>query len=420
MDYGTFLPLAETLSQTYKRVLYHSPFEQEYRNVHDCIIGTGIEGIERCDEYLEPSLVSDIDLLIVPDIGYSSLQQYFKSIGKAVWGSMGASDLELYRTRFISLLDELKLPSVPSVKLTGISSLRSHLKEVQDKWIKINRFRDNMETWQHHDYAQSKPYLDELESDLAGVSEYVVFIVQDNLPDAIEVGYDGFSVDGEYPGQSFQGYEKKNELYIGALLKAGNLPEEILSINHALSPVLREYSYRNFIATEIRIVDGTPYFIDPTMRLAGQTMEHQLESCTNLADLIWHGANGNLIEPVFTHHFAAEATLHYTGACTESRCLVIPESVRKWVKCYGYYVVDDATWFTPRKNDEIGVVLGLGDSVEDAIQHLHDNLDLLKDCPVSAHTEGFIELAEQINDAEAEGITFSEQKPPKPTADLVS
>ena len=409
VDYGSFLGLAEKLGERVARSLYYSSFEQEFRDVHTCIIGTGISTIERCDEFMDPEILDEVDLFVFPDIGYGGLQKYLRSIGKAVWGSMGASDYEIYRTRFLKMLAEVGLPVPPSKTIVGVQKLTEHLKTVKDKWIKVNRFRANMETWHHLDWDHSKGMLEWMAVDFGGVADLVVFVVQDAIPNAQEVGYDGYSVDGLFPSKSFQGYEKKNELYLGTWLDAEDMPEEVQKVNDALSPLLKKIGYRNFIASEIR----DQFFIDPTFRLAGQTMEHQLESCTNLAEIIWKGAQGELVDPEFSHKFSAEATLHYTPGTDHWMTFKIPEEAKPWVKLYHCCEVEGVRQFPPHSSDEVGVCIGLGNTIEGAIDDLKKHLELLKGEPVDARTGGFVDLLKEIKEAQAAGVHFA-AKIPKP------
>jgi hypothetical protein len=412
VDYGTFLCLADKMGESVAKSYYYSPFEDEYRNARRCVVGTGLERVERLDEWQDR--IDEIDLFIFPDIGYGGIQRYLRSIGKAVWGSMGASDLELYRTRFLAKIEELGLPVAPSVVITGLTALGEHLEGVKDRWIKVNRFRDNMETWHHIDYEHSEPMLEWLAVEFGGVAENIVFVVQDPIEHAQEVGYDGFSVDGQFPNKSFQGYEKKNQLYLGTWLNDTEMPEEVKAVNDAFAPFFKEIGYRNFWASEIR----NKLFIDPTPRMAGQTQEHLLETCGNLADVIWHGANGILKQPEFKAKFAAEATIHYSAGTDYWMVLRIPEKVRPWVKLYNYCEEDGVFHFPPKKNDELGVVIGNGNTIEEAIDHLKANLELLEKEPINCDTSGFVDLIEQIEEAQAKGVHFTNQALPEPAAVL--
>jgi hypothetical protein len=291
VDYGTFISLADKLSEKCKKVNYYSPIDSEYRNLQECIKGVGLgrEGhrIERIDQFIDSKIIKETDLFVFPDIGWGAAQRYLKNdCGKAVWGSMGFDFYELYRTQFLKLLESLNMPVISYKTIKGLTKLAEHLKTVKDKWIKIDRFRENMETWHHLDWAHSSRKLEELNACFGGARELPVFIVQDRIETDGEIGYDGWSIDGKFPSASFTGYEKKNQLYLGAYTKYKDLPEEVRYVNEKISKVLARFGYRNFIATEIRKgVDGNAYFIDPTPRMPGQTGEQLTETCANLAEI---------------------------------------------------------------------------------------------------------------------------------------
>lgn len=411
-DYGTFLDLASKLGESFKRVLYWSPFEDEYQDAKKCVIGTGIPNVERMDDFMDH--LAEIDCFLFTDIAHNGLQKYLRSIGKPVWGSLGGSDLELYRTRFLDMLEGVGLPVAPSQVVTGMTNLEALLKTVDDKWIKVNRFRANTETWHHIDFEHSRPQLNYMHDEFGGVADKVVFVVQDPIPDAQEVGYDGFSIDGLFPQKSFQGYEKKNELYLGSWLEKEEMPEMVQRVNEAIAPVLADLGYRNFIATEIR----DEYFIDPTPRHAGQTQEHYQQTCTNLPAVILAGANGELLEPEFSAKFAAEATLHYTGCDEDWKILRIDPAAKKWFRLTSYCQDGDLYHFPPGKNNEVGVVIGSGDTVEGSIADLKEHLELAKDEPLRAEINGFADLLGEIKKAQAEGVHFSDKPLPSPASIL--
>lgn len=420
VDYGKFILLAEAFVGKAKKVYYHTPMDREFVDINDCVKGDGLDGVERVDQIMEPGFIDRVGLWCFPDIGFSGFQHYLRGLGKPVWGSMGASDLELSRTRFIKTVKELGLPLVKSVPIRGLSNLSVYLKENPDKWVKINKFRACMETWHHCDWEHSQQKLDSLAVRFGGIKEQVMFVVQDTIDSDVEIGYDGWTVDGRYPSHTFQGYELKNELYLGSMMANEDLPEQVLEINEAMSPVLKGYGYRNFIATEIRIKDEEPYYIDPTHRMPGLTGDQLPETCSNLAEVMWHGANGELIEPEFICGFSAVATLHYKGhVAHEWFSLRIPDEVRQWFKLYHFCKSDDLYHFIPSvpfECDEPGTVIGIGDTIEEAIDHLKENLDVIKDEPVTASIEGFADLLKQIHEAEEQGVEFTDQEVPDPAS----
>lgn len=420
VDYGSFTSLAEKLGETFAKTYYYSPFEAEYLDIIPCLRGTGLENVERTDDYLSPDILKEVDLYVFPDRGYGGVQAHLREMGKAVWGSFDMSAMEEYRTLFTYLLQRLGMPMVESVEIEGVTALADHLKDVEDKWVKIDRYRQVMETWHHKDLPHSQRELERLAKAFGPAKEQIKFIVQDAIETEVEIGYDGWSVDGMFPSISFQGYEAKNELYLGHLLPTAQLPEEVRYVNNKLAPILKGYGYRNFWSTEIRVLDGVPYFIDPTPRMPGQTGEQLLETCHNLAEVIWYGANGELIQPAFDYEFAVEATLHYTaGAAKDWKALRIPTAADQWVKLYNYCRIDGMMHMLPNeRTDEVGVVLGVGDTAQEALEHLQENLEALKEEPLHADVRDFAGLLEKIEAAEEQGVHFSDEPLPEASAVL--
>lgn len=416
VDYGYFANLAEKLSTHYEKVFYYTPIETEFREIGNCILGDGIDNVERLDDFLDPEKLKQIDLFVFPDTGMAPLQKHLKELGKIVWGSMGASSMEYSRTKFVEILDEVGLPVAPSNVLRGITDLSNHLKKVGNKWVKINNFRANMETWHHFDFAHSQRKLESLSLAFGGAKERVKFLVQDHIETEIETGYDGWCVDGEFPSVGFCGYENKNQAYLAALTDYDNLPDVVKQVNSAFAPLLKATGYRNFFSTEIRIKDGVPYFIDPTLRAAGLALEQQQESLLNIGEIIWKGAQGELIKPKYSHKFAVEATVHYTGEMDAWKTLNVPESVRRWFKADHYCIIDGNHHYPLNtKSDECGVMIGLGNSVDESVNHLKENMDAMKNEPVSINLEAVAQLIHKATQGKSEGVKFSDEPLPDPS-----
>src|SRR5215471_10092783 len=141
VDYGRFEGIAEKLAETMRKVYYHAPFAQEFQDIRDCILGAGLDRVERLDAILDPDIIDEVDLWVFPSIGYGDLQRYLRSLGKAVWGHFGASDIEVYRTLFLDTLGKVGLPIAHYEEVTGITALREYLADKENIWVKVNRFR---------------------------------------------------------------------------------------------------------------------------------------------------------------------------------------------------------------------------------------------------------------------------------------
>lgn len=415
-DYGSFLWLANDLGKRgFKKVYYTTPHEREFQSINDCVIGDGLEGCERLDDWMEH--IPEIDVHIYPDIAQVGEQKYLRSIGKPVWGSFDATELEMSRTEFLKFIKEVGLPLAKSETVVGVTALSKKLKESKEPlWVKLNRFRNDMETWHHFDWLHSEREIEDLAKMFGGAKDEVVFVVQDEIPSELEIGFDGMSVDGWYPAETYQGPEKKNELYLGAKTKYSKLPDALKEVNEAIKPYLKKIGYRNFLATEVRVSkDGKPYFIDPTFRMPGQTGEHMSETCSNLAEVIWSGANGVPVEPKLTAPFVAIATMTETSDSDGWKVLEIPKEAERWTKLYHYCELDGVAHFPPRDSDELGVIIGTGTTINLAIKNLNKNFEAFKGQPVSIKPEGFANLLADIKKSEDRGVTFTDQSVPDPS-----
>ena len=414
VDYATFICVAEALSKVMKKVYFFSFTSEEFYSIGDLCKATGLKNVERVNDIFDPKILNTIDLFIFPDIGYEGLQKYLRSIGKAVWGSMGVDEIEIMRDEFLTLLKKVGLPTVPYVPIKGVLNLRKHLEKVTDKFVKINIYRGNMETWHHIDIEHSQPELNRLETEFGGLEDTAEFVVQDCIDTVVETGYDGWNIDGQFPSLCSQGYEKKNELYLAALVEYKNVPDEIKEINEAMAHLLKKHSYRNFWATEIRVKGNKNYFIDPTPRMPGMSGEQFMMMCDNIPEVIWKGANGILVEPQFNAKVIAAATIYCTDYIDDKHWMVldIPEKLRPFVKLWHYCFHNGKFHWPPKDNNELGLVLGAGNSIEEAIEHLKKNIELLKGEPVEFKLHGFKEIIKDIVEAEKHGIYFNDQKIP--------
>lgn len=416
VDHGLFMELAVRLARNFKRVLYFTPWEKGFPLLNDCVIGDGLEEIERIHDIWEH--VNEIDLFVFPDIQHSGLQLHLQEMGKRVWGSRHGDSLELKRAQFKDTLAKMNLPVGKWRAIRGLDDLRAYLGIHEDRWVKISKYRGCMESWHHQNYEQSLPMLDHLAVEFGPLQNAIPFIVEDPLPTEIEVGYDGFCIDGHFPSLGMQGYEIKDEALIGSVQKYTDMPKEVLEINESLAPVLRDFQYRNFFSTEIRVVNGNPYFIDPCCRCPSPSIEIQYELWSNLGQCIWEGADGILIDPKPVGNFGVEAIIDHKGDYSRWRVLEIPDEVRQWTKLFWYTKHDGMYAIPPLPHigDAVGVVVGIGDTIQQAIDHLNGNVDILtdkQDC-LNVHVHALSDALEKIREAEKKGIEFTDQPVPKP------
>jgi hypothetical protein len=125
-----------------------------------------------------------------------------------------------------------------------------------------------------------------------------------------------------------------------------------------------------------------------------------------------------MLKPKWAYKFAASATMHY-DACgpDEWAVLEVPEKLKRWVKPAHYFEMDGVYKFPPRANDELGVVIAAGNSIQETFKALKQNIDALEGQPVSFALDGFFDLLDDIRESEKNGIKFSDS--PIPTKEVI-
>jgi hypothetical protein len=133
----------------------------------------------------------------------------------------------------------------------------------------------------------------------------------------------------------------------------------------------------------------------------------------NIADIIWRGANGELVQAEITARFAGEAYIHWSGGKEEWKCLRVPMELRDRVKIYGSAYLDEAFWWPVEEDEDvIGCIVGTADTPAGVIESIQECVDALKDENISVRMESFIDLISEIESAEEQGIEFSDEELP--------
>lgn len=414
IDKGIFLPIARRLAREALRVSYWSPWEKAFPTVQDCI-GDGFDDVERV--YSPWTDKDSVDCWVFPDIGFSRMQTDLLSQGKVVWGARLADILEIDRGRFLEALATTKLPVPPHRKIVGMTALREFLADNEDKFVKVSKFRGDWETLHWRDSGQDESELDARAVKLGPWKEAITFYVFDNIETEIEDGCDTYCIDGEFPSLVIHGMESKDRAFLGAFQKMRDLPLEVRCVTDEFGPLLGEAGYRSFFSSEVRITkDGKSYFIDPTLRAGSPPSQVMCELISNLGDIVWRGANGELVDPKPAAQFGVQGLLCLAHDRSTWRTLEVPEELQQWVKCGFCSQIDGRLCFAPdvsMMRGEVGWLVGIGDTPKSAIEHLKKNAELL---PCGAHCEyhALAELIQEVNAAESAGMEFSDKPMPEP------
>jgi hypothetical protein len=407
IDNGLFVELAIVLARSFGQVYYSTTWESGFPKSNNMLTGKGIPNVERIDDFW--GHINDIDLFVFPDIYHSAWQQHLVEMGKRVWGSKKGDALELQRDKAKEYVSKLGIPVGPYEVVIGFKDLRAYLKEHENQWVKINTTRGDCETFESKNYKLIEPKLDELEHQL-GAKKYIMkFIVEEDLPDCVEVGYDGYCIDGMYPSKCMWGIEVKDKGYIGKVVDYENLPQCISFVNELLSPFLQKVGYRNFFSTELRVNrDKVPYFLDPCMRMGSPPGELYQEMFTNLDDIIWNGAEGKVIDPIPKGLYGAELLIHSEWADKNWQAVGFPPEMRDHIKFRNLTIINDEYYVVPQYVGlpELGAVWAVAMTMDDAIEQVKEYAEQVTGFYVDKFPECLDDAQEQIEKLKEFGIEW--------------
>jgi predicted RNase H-like HicB family nuclease len=131
------------------------------------------------------------------------------------------------------------------------------------------------------------------------------------------------------------------------------------------------------------------------------------EQYKNLAECIWAGANGVVINPEPVAKYGAEIMLHSSFADKNWQPLRFPEEIRDYVKLRNIYKDDRGYFVIPQSCGlpEIGAVVGLGNTLEEAFDHALENAELVEGYYLEGKTGAIEQVREQIDKMDQLGLS---------------
>jgi hypothetical protein len=414
IDHGLFLPVARRLARDFGRVLYHSPWEKSYPTMHDGCVGFGFDNIERCDDIW--AVKDDVDLWVFPDLYHQGLQAELRSQGRRVWGAGAAMRLELDRGFFMRTLGDLGLAVAPHKTIIGLSALADYLKDHEDVWIKISKWRGDFETEHWKSWDEDGYELDQWAVHFGPFKEHVPFLVFDKIDTTLEIGCDSYCVNGRWPAQVLHGIEKKDASYFSAVTAREDLPAELADILEAFSPFLAANHYACQFTCEIRVTENEAYFTDATTR-GGLPSTASFLNASNVSEVIYAGGEGELVEIEYPFKFSAECMVNLCDKEDGWAAILDNPKLQPHFSPFNCCLADGKIWFPPnqplQKEIEIGWLCSMGDKPAETIRNMLE-LAALMPGGVKVETESLADVLKIIKEEEADGMPFSEAKLPPP------
>jgi len=373
IDFGLFTELAVTMAKEFGKVYYYNPsWRNAFPTKRDITIGYGLQGIEVITDFW--NYKDKIDFFVFPDVYMGDYLEELKRQGKICWGSGNMEWLELERWKFFEWLKANKMPIPLTEESIGVDELE---KDIKDKWfVKVEKYRGDTESFAGYDRKVEKEFFKTLRLQYGELSNEQSFIRQIGV-DGVEIGFDGYTVDGKYPRVSMWGYEVKGCCYVGKFSHYNSLPQAIRYVNEKMAPLFAAAKMKASISTEIRIPYDDKnkfFFIDPCMRLGNPPHQCQLAAIKNLPEIYYEGAQGRLIDPDYDENekFVSMALMYSEFAIDHELMIQFPEKIRRFVKLKDLAFIHKNYFVIPpggNKNKTIGGVVGVGPTMKESIDH---------------------------------------------------
>lgn len=411
-DGGSFIGVARRLAKDFGRVLYAPTYRQNNPDFNEYILGDGCGDIEHCpDLWLAKE---EVDVFVFCDVGFEGEQAELRDQGYYVWGGGPAMMLETDREFFLNKLEELGL-DVPQYEIiVGTTALRAFLKDREDIFIKVSKFRRSWETYHWRSLAQDGHMLPYWEVKFGGKRETIRFLCFDKIETTLEIGGDTYNVAGQWPQMMSHGLEAKDEALFSAITKRPEMPEELTHIMDAFTPFLTKCGGANQMSFEVRVTDIEAFWIDSTNR-GGLPSTASFLKAKNVSEVIYAGAQGELVEIDYGFKFSAECMVKIKSADGVWGTIVLPDELKDEVLLADYCEEDGQPWFPADDAAicEVGWLVATGDTPTEVAKRMNELADLLPD-GADASVEALAEIIREIESEHEQGIKFTDQPLPDP------
>ena len=413
VDNGLFFELGRTLAESFGKVFYTSPWVADFPMSYHTESGEGFVEVEKVNDIWE--IVDDVDLFVFPDLYQGTLQEYLELKGRRVWGSRNGDELEIYRPEAKELFKSLGIKQANYEVVKGITALRKYIKSRDDEklWIKISQTRGDTETFCSEGYELIKNRLDRMQAEFGPVAEFREFVVEDNLPDTFDLAIDTYCIDGQFPSVAQLGNEQKDEGYVCSVKPWKEMPRPLAQIYEKLGPTLKKYGYRNFFSLEVRTGESGYWLSDPCCRAGSPLLELELNMIENIPDILWNGAEGKLVDPVYKGEFGYEVLIQSEWADQNPLRIEFDEKYRPQIKLRYAAQFPDGMWIMPQPTPSwhstkaaFGAVVAYGDSLEDCVDQVEEIAETVKGIGVEVFTGSIGDLEKNLQSLEDVGVSF--------------
>lgn len=362
---------AYRLAKDGQTVYYFINWQSAFPKLEDSITGDGFKELKKIEDIGE--VLDNVKYVMFVDIGFGSLADMLRKQGYYVFGtSSKAEKLESDRVFMIRQLKKLGIKVPESIVIKGKQNVVKYMSKHEGElhFIKLNKFRGNIETFSVSSSLEAEIMLDQ-----AGFGPYndkVEFVVQKAVEDGVEIGLDVFFNGKYFIRPYFYTIEVKGAGTVGKYTEKSIWDEIFLD---KIRPFLKQSNYHGNISIE-GFWDGKDFYaIDPCMRLPFPNSGIFPHFIKNYTDVIKAVARGDDIKievdyPYYTQIGVYSDITDIWRRIQFDRKYRNKVGFRRIVKQNGYWV--------PPGDGLMATALGCGNTYEESIKdalEVADNID---------------------------------------------
>lgn len=402
---GDYSHVAEALAPDYGRLLYFVPWESAFSTHSGLMPGIGLENIERCTDFF--AHLDEADLCIFCDVGQYNLQEYLRQQGMPVFGCGVGGKYETDRALLKQMCREMGIDAAHALPIRGVTNLRRVLEAQDDLWVKVSYIRGLAESFHHKSWLHTEHKFNRIAAELGPYAEYADFLIElpigDDEDGCVEIGFDSYCTDGQFPREMLFGYEQKDAGFVG---RAGQLPARMRDVRDRLGLALGRVGYRGAISTETRESTQGSYLIDLTCRFPSPPSEIQSKLIANFGEVVWDVAHGIVPTPEYRYRYGAQIVLKSSEFADHAIPLEIDQP--NLVAVHGHCVIDGQDWaVSVSEIEEMAGAIGMGNTLEDAIAQAYEVADGVSGDGVKYDSGALKKALECVANGEELGLTFT-------------
>lgn len=401
---GLYVELANGLSKDGGKVRYYTEWEADMRFEYYAP-GLGFESIQKvlypADHYEWADVICNFDCTKQDEIAF--LRKVYPK--KSIFGSGHAARLEFDRWGLKKVLRDVGLKVNHAEKVKGVTKLREYLKTNKNKYVKINIWRGNLESFYAPSYEEVELIIDDMAVSLGMFQDEFDFIVEDFIESKVEIGYDGFFNGREYLKPYIIGIEHKKSTYVARV--TDKMPIHLEETMTALKPVFGRLGYRGAVSSEEMCLDRTKhFFLDLCARSLNPVCVLYPQYILNWPSVVEKVGRGQDIKLDIKQKYLFAQPLDSVYNLTHHVQVEVDKKDREHIKLV-MAAQHKGRYYSIKGTDKTAVIIAASDSIDDGLKLIQKYAEKVNAYGLEKDiVSGIFHIKEKIEAARKIGIDF--------------